>query len=238
MSELRKAAEGSLNTLSSIMLMLEHADKTIRQNLMLNQITHTEMRIRLEELHIKVHMVDESMQKLRQALAATEQKRSSVWTDEARKAVDELEEKYGIEVVSIEHHEKVYNMLTATEKALATEQSEPVATVNQDGSVDWDGYFSVRDYEGSVPLYTHPPKQSEPVVIGKAIDVLKMSVIESLDLSSHTLIYTHPPRREALSDEELDALWKAYQVGQISADHTDKEVFKEVIRLNCVKGGE
>ena len=31
------------------------------------------------------------------------------WTDEAREAVDAIEEKYDIEVVSIEHHEWIVN---------------------------------------------------------------------------------------------------------------------------------
>jgi len=42
------------------------------------------------------------------------------------------------------------------------------------------------------------------------------------------------PMRE-LTEAELDALWTAYQTGPISADHTDKDAFKETIRLNCYK---
>ena len=38
-----------------------------------------------------------------------------------------------------------------------------------------------------------------------------------------------------LTEEELDALWAAYQAGQICIEYTDKEVFKETIRLNCYK---
>jgi len=44
------------------------------------------------------------------------------------------------------------------EQAIAeAEKVEPVAWVNQDGGVEWDGYFSVFDYAGGVPLYTTPP---------------------------------------------------------------------------------
>lgn len=35
-----------------------------------------------------------------------------------------------------------------------------------------------------------------------------------------------------LTDAQIDALWKAYQLGQVSADHTAKEVFTEVLRVN------
>jgi len=31
------------------------------------------------------------------------------WTDEARKAIDEIEQEYDIEVVSIEHHQRIYD---------------------------------------------------------------------------------------------------------------------------------
>jgi hypothetical protein len=40
------------------------------------------------------------------------------------------------------------------------------------------------------------------------------------------------PTPEGLTMEQIDALWKAYQFGQISADHTAKQVFAEVMRVN------
>lgn len=35
-----------------------------------------------------------------------------------------------------------------------------------------------------------------------------------------------------LTDEQIEELWRAYQLGQVSADHTAKEVFFEVMKIN------
>ncbi len=47
-----------------------------------------------------------------------------VWSDEARKAVDDLENKYGIEVVSAEHNEKIFSLLEKARKEIK-ELKEP-----------------------------------------------------------------------------------------------------------------
>lgn len=36
----------------------------------------------------------------------------------------------------------------------------------------------------------------------------------------------------ALTDAQIEELWRAYQLGQVSADHTAKEVFFEVMKIN------
>lgn len=57
---------------------------------------------------------------------------------------------------------------------------------------------------------------------------------DSLITGPDRIVYTHPEASApGLSDAELrqriEALWRAYQLGQVSADHTAKEVFAEVL---------
>jgi hypothetical protein len=107
------------------------------------------------------------------------------------------------------------NAITALRTALAEPEQKPVAWANKDDL----GKFDMRvrtncDHYHTVPLYTTPP--AAPVQEPVALETVYETIIHwdegggkrsRRELARRIVaLYTHPPQRKPLTDEEIDAL--------------------------------
>ena len=155
--------------------------------------------------------------------------------------------KLALEALERGETELRWKAITAIKEALAQPEQEPVA-------IDWERIAKVQnaklmamcDEAGGFEKLcevmdkyeaTHQPQRTkqEPVAIDWSAVHKKLELVWYRELSAdegldeiQDLIYTHPPQRKPLTDEEIDEIWRTHlhrdsRVRAIEAAHGIKE---------------